>query len=415
MLWLLSQQHIYKGVFVYRSTLTSSSKKSSVRFDTFASPFQPITPRAAVVGSPARSEKTPRLVTTGVTNSDVAPCIFSTAHIPVSSVACDWLSLTTFDTEAFNWLCNALAPRLMPNGKHRKVMQYDGAGGDGWFFGRGQQTTKTHYLIHLTGSVAQLALDYLLCFDESALMLGRFKCTRFDVQYTRPGVPERRLAEIGFALEAAEWSRHKGRRPSVEMFVNKDKLDTLYIGSRKESVRMQRIYIKDVGAERCTRWEIEYKEELSKKLWLLVLESGSTELLPGVLMGEIAQVPFAPLEPAQKEFDTTVSHDTIPLPDSAVPVVSLWLAEFAQLIGVEPMRLTLVRDDSDVLKTLAWLHSSVVPCVQRLQRNDDVKIQAFVREFLLFALASADNDYVPPSRPALGAEFWLPQLYTVSR
>ena len=224
----------------------------------------------------------PRSVTTGATNLD-----WSSKVIPLSAVASDYLTLSTFDVEAYTWAVRLI--RGYTPEDERKVgrwLQYEGLAGDGYFVGAGDQAGGRHYVVRLSGSVAHSFLAVAL---RQGAMLARFKCTRFDVQYTRPEAPSVRLEEVGKLLEAADWSHHKGKKPKIEWWHNAEGYDTLYIGSRS-SVRLQRIYVKPVDGRDCLRWEVEYKGELAGKLFAAVLASGLS-VLAGVLAGEMVVLP----------------------------------------------------------------------------------------------------------------------------
>lgn len=314
----------------------------------------------------------PRTVTTGATN--LPPSGWSTKHIYVGSVALDWLTLTTFDRVAFSWAVRLLGKHTAASSRlEANIMQYRGAKGDGYFFGTGFQAGVEHFMVRLSGSVAQ---SFFLAAANYPRMLERFKATRIDVQYTHDGVPDVRLGEVGELLRVAEWASHKGRRPKVDYFSNDSGLDTLYIGSRS-SVRLQRIYVKPIDNHPYLRWEVEYKEDLAANLWLVLLQVG-VSALPGILSGEMAVVPLA----ACSE-----------------------LAVLAAAVGAMPVRLKLRRDDGDAMGAVCWLYSSVLPCVRRLQ-SEDSKVQYFVREFLLRAFLGDGSD-LPPVPPGLEVENWL--------
>lgn len=314
----------------------------------------------------------PRTVTTGATN--LPPSGWSTKHIYIGSAALDWLTLTTFDAAAFTEAVQLVGQHTGAADRlEAGIMQYRGCKGDGYFFGAGFQAGVEHYMLRLSGSVAQ---SFFLAAANYPRMLERFKATRVDVQYTHDGVPDVRLGEVGELLRVAEWDAHKGRRPKVDYFSNDDGLDTLYIGSRS-SVRLQRIYVKPIDNHPHLRWEVEYKEQLAANLWAALLEVGIAAL-PGILAGEMAVVPLA---------------------------VCPELANLAAAVGAMPERLKLRRDDGDAMSSVCWLYSSVLPCVRRLQSTDS-KVQYFVREFLLRAFLGDDTE-LPPVPPGLDVNKWL--------
>lgn len=314
----------------------------------------------------------PRDVTTGVTN--LPPSGWSTKLIYVSSVALDWLTLTTFNGAAFSEAVRLLGGHTDASARQESnVMQYRGIKGDGYFFGSGYQADAQHFMLRLSGSVAH---SFFLAAANYPRMLEQFKCTRADVQYTHDEVPEQRLDEFGRLLEVAEWSAHKGRTPKLRWIHGDDGLDTLYIGARS-SPRLQRIYIKPIDNHPHLRWEVEYKEQLAANLWAVLLEVG-VAALAGILSGEMAVVPLA---------------------------VCPEFVKLATAVRAAPTRLKLRRDDGDAMSAVCWLYSSVLPCVRRLQSTDS-KVQYFVREFLLRAFLGDDSE-LPPAPPVLDVNKWL--------
>ena len=328
------------------------------------------TPTGPGVSSPG-----PRSVTTGATKSIPR---WSTNFVYVGSVALDWLTLTTFDAQAFG-LLSRLIERHTPASarKSAQVMQYEGVKGDGYFVGTAVQSGKPHYMLRVSGSVAMSF--FLAAVVSYPRILAEFKCTRADVQYTHENQLELDLSAIGGLLRAAEWTSHKGRRPRIDVFDNDDGLDTLYIGARS-SPRMQRLYVKPIDEIPLLRWEVEYKEQLAINLWA-VLVAGGVAVLPGILAGEMAIIPLA-----------------------VCPELALLL----DAVGAVPERLKLVRNDTDTMTSLWWLWSSVMPCVRRLQ-SDDGKVKLLVREFLLSAFLGDDCE-LPPLPPGLSFDRFLERI-----
>lgn len=321
----------------------------------------------STISSVSLSSSCPRIVTTGATNR------WSPTHVVVGSVALDWLTLTTFDAESFNDAVRLLSAHIADDWLSAKIMQYEGLRAPGAFFGVGQQQSVPHYMVRLSGSVAQ---SFFMAASNYPRVLSAFRCTRVDVQYTHTAIPSVRLGDVGDLLRNADWRHHKGRRPRIDYYSNDSGLDTLYIGSRS-SVRLQRIYIKQVDDDRFLRWEVEYKEDLAANLWSALLEVGLS-VLPGILAGEIAVVPLS----VCPEFMDMVSA-----------------------VGDNPQRLKLYRDDSEPLKSIVWLWSSVLPCVRRLQSNDG-KVRVMVRQFLLRAFLGEDVD-LPPLPTSMALERFL--------
>lgn len=275
---------------------------------------------------------------------------FSTKNIYTQCAALDWLTLTTWDEEAFHTAAG-LFQSCLTTLDVKKWMQYEGSGGDGFFFGMALQNGRKHYALRISGSVAHdWCTEVLRLFPD---LLARFKCTRVDVQFTSLEVPAGdELAATKDRLRSASWGR-PGPRSRVDMYDNDDGLHTLYIGSR-ESVRMQRIYVKPVADNNMLRWEVEYKGQLAEKL-LHAIQEGGLLVLAGILAGEIEAVPLA---------------------DEDAALVALRAA-----LSVPAERLRVTRDTSDEWTAARWLHSSVLPCLRRLAGSDEA-IRFVVADFL---------------------------------
>lgn len=322
----------------------------------------------------------PVAVITGATNP--FPSVWSTKFIYVGSVALDWLTLTTFEPAAYAWACRLIEAYTPASDRvGAKWLQYTGFKGDGYFVGMGEQEGRTHYAVRLSGSVAQ---SFYLAASNEPCMLDTFKCTRADVQYTHNEVPAMRLGEVADALYEADWPAHKGCKPALRAIVDYSTgLDTLYIG-RRASMRYQRIYIKPIDKVLHTRWEVEYKSDLAANLWSALSVAG-IEVLSGILAGEMAVVPLS---------------------------VCPELLSLAAAVNAAPERLKLVRDASSDKKRLYWLHTSVLPCVRRLQVSENPQVRSFVDEFLKLSREMGDRELPPPS-PGMSMNVYLDGLELV--
>lgn len=287
----------------------------------------------------------PELVPPGpdVLTRDVtpAPALYSTLHVIPDRAVCDWLTLTTYNrADAVALLRFALRRLATGTASPAKIQQYAGFKLDGCFYGAALQGGRSHSMVQLHGSVAhQVLADGLLVARE---LLQAMKCTRIDVKLDVSWTPaQTRFAELyGWLIDPANegaWAglRRGGPRPSCRAFVNEDGLDTLYLGARS-SARMQRVYVKQVGDERLTRWEVEFKEDLAAAVWRGVLAGGEAALRD-VLAAEVGGVPLRPFLPTVYE-----------------------------RLDAPAERLRLVADKSDAERTLKWLHEAVTPAVVRL-------------------------------------------------
>lgn len=193
----------------------------------------------------------------------------------VGGVACDYLTLTTFDEKEFismqAYTVSADSMRRIPI-KEAKRMQYRGFQGDGWFVGEGRQGGERHFMMQASGARAQDCLRYALQFHERS---GLVKCTRIDLQCTSSSgfvgdMPA--IAESIRGLDAGAFGG-RGPRPSVTYFSSEKSEDTMYIGSRR-SPRFWRFYNKPISGELRLRAELEAKGWLGEAIWQELCDKG---------------------------------------------------------------------------------------------------------------------------------------------
>ena len=259
----------------------------------------------------------------------------------VGRVACDWLTLTTFDYEVFKEIRTICEGYIDYNTSYsQKRLQYSGTGGDGYFFGSGEQRGERHHMIVLSGVQAAVLAPQI----ATSLFAPLVSCTRIDIQVTVPAmVGGRKTGELGYELRRRfkEGNGRVGRNPDVAIWDNESSVgDTIYIGSRS-SDRYVRIYDKHNGPLQFLRYECEFKRRQADRIWDEFISSESA--LHHWLAGTIS----APL----REFP-----------------------EFSEVIRLVEERGTadvwIEVEDRDVSRTLAWLHRQVTPAVVKLSMTD---------------------------------------------
>lgn len=191
---------------------------------------------------------------------------------------CDFLTLTSWsETETLQLLFWRLTPSYLR--EDGKVMQYRGKRGPHTFFGSANQNGKAHWMLRVSGELADEALA------NSYGIAAR--CTRLDLQVTVPAPDGFFMPNVYDALndEDAMWT---GRRKNVSMIQSGDGLDTLYVGSRTSETFI-RIYIKPNadGEPAYVRFEVEFKGDTADSFWQAIRDGQITrrQILAGILTG----------------------------------------------------------------------------------------------------------------------------------
>lgn len=178
----------------------------------------------------------------------------------VFSPSFDWLTLTSYSRSDFAPALSLLPDCTIAAGirRYRGLSDYSRS----VFFGSGSQGGLDHFLLRVSGSLANSVVP--------SLPLSVLSCTRCDVQVTLPS------AAVGLS-SAADWrlllqglqyvSDSLGSR-SVSLSLIASESHTLYIGSRS-SERFARIYEKlaDDGSL-WIRFEVELKGDYSRSCWM---------------------------------------------------------------------------------------------------------------------------------------------------
>ena len=256
--------------------------------------------------------------------------------------AIDWLTLTTFYQRSI-LEADALVHSMVGDSETRpaRVMQYEGRSGDGFFFGEAEQRGKPHYMLRLSGDLADR-------FMFHPLKPG-MECSRIDLQITLPwddyAYPVFRDSQQAISI----YEMKKGQRArKVNTILNVDGFCTMYIGSR-ESERFYRVYIKEHGDDLFLRFEVEFKSKsgLAGRLYRELVKD--KQKVVSRIMGELSTLP----------------HDD--------PLVNPFLVHMGNIDG-DVMEQGRERNDPNT--TLLWLSRQVSPAFRRVLANEDTRDRA---------------------------------------
>lgn len=160
-------------------------------------------------------------------------------------VACDYLSLTTFDSEVwYQWQMIVESMELgEPTGA--AFAQYSGLSyDDSVKLVEGVQGSEMHHMATVSGANADVFLRHLVAHDS--IKHNAIKCTRIDIQLTKLPVTDRpRLSVLAQRYQDKELGEYEGQgRPKTYAYAGDDG-DTWYSGSGT-SDKLLRIYDKRV-------------------------------------------------------------------------------------------------------------------------------------------------------------------------
>lgn len=173
--------------------------------------------------------------------------------------------------------------------RYMRRMQYRGDAGNHWFIGEGEQEGDAHYMAQVSGALADTFVDMVAltrpnnCYE---------RCTRYDLQLTLP-LPEEgmvaRAANVLLGGDAGRW-RTRGRPPRIGCHLNDDGSDTLNVGTRGDTTRFMRVYVKRTPEMSLLRVEVEFKGDLAEKCYNLHIK-GDRAALSRALAGEMERFP----------------------------------------------------------------------------------------------------------------------------
>lgn len=215
------------------------------------------------------------------------------SHFLVNQVAMDWLTLTTYEKDVYNEFIQLCAESVdLKKSSSQKRMQYSGIGGNGYFWGKGLQEGREHYMMILSGieaaTIGNVWMGKLASVDCQS--------TRIDIQLTLLKEGKcRKTSEVGNAIRKSITNQPSrvGAPLSVKL-VDSDKFndDTVYIGSRSSN-RYVRIYDKVSEGNEYLRYECEVKGDLAKRLYgeLLTVPEALKSWLLGSIHPSIRTIP----------------------------------------------------------------------------------------------------------------------------
>lgn len=239
----------------------------------------------------------------------------------------DWITLTTFDKMTFvKWEVKHL--QIDQPGIDYKIRGYQGLSKGAYFLGVGEQNKKSHAMLRVSGSDSHKAF-YEFYNNVSV------KCTRIDLQITIE-LPENYSARI-----LTDDLREVIKNKNIAIVENTDKLDTIYIGSRK-SDRFCRIYVKEIDKNLYLRFEVEFK---------------------GCWAGTVSKALFEnmPVSPILNSYlDTMNCNDS----QGIIKLIKSKLADFDS--GLANPKI--MRDNN---KTYNWLIETVTPSIIRILNDHD--------------------------------------------
>lgn len=215
-------------------------------------------------------------------------------HFIANVPAIDYLSLSTYNQTDFDKITtDFLSCDVQPEDTQR--MQYLGqtqARDDGSiFWGTAEQRGMRHYLIQVSGSMADRVATAVLMLGDK---LADISVTRIDLQLTIERPDWYKSRSYLDTLRGDVWS---GRQRKVTLIDNYGN-DTVYIGSR-QSDRFARLYVKE---SKWLRMEFEYKKDRANSVWGAIVRHGKEKAAQGILFGELADLPKHPINSLLKGY-----------------------------------------------------------------------------------------------------------------
>lgn len=164
-------------------------------------------------------------------------------------------------------------------GEKWHFLQYHGNRFGSVGMGSAVQNGEPSYIIDISGETSDDLFERLVYSD--------MKMTRLDLQITVPKPKDWDTVEFHFTMEMDDWPN--GIKRDVQTRLNKGN-DTVYIGDRT-SERFIRVYVKESDY---IRFEVEFKGTQAVTAWKMV-KNGKRYAMAGVLLHEIASLPYAPV------------------------------------------------------------------------------------------------------------------------
>ena len=256
--------------------------------------------------------------------------------------AIDWLTLTTYSQRSI-LEADALLHSIVGDQETTpsRVRQYEGVAGDGFFIGDAEQRGKAHFMLRLSGDLADKFMFHPL--------KPSMECSRLDLQLTMDWQGNAYPIFRDSQDAITEHERGRGQRQrKVNAIMNADGFCTMYIGNR-QSERFYRIYVKEHGEEIFLRFEVELKGKggLAGRMYRELTRDKSKAVAR--LVGELK---------------------TLPEDD---PLVRPFLSH---LKGASGDIMESGRERSDPNTTLKWISKQVMPAWKRVLGNEDTRDRA---------------------------------------
>lgn len=181
----------------------------------------------------------------------------------------DYLRLCTWDLAAYTKAASALM-QYRHGWKSGRFLQYNGHKLDSMFFGTAKQSDKHHYLIQVSGGMAQTITSDL----GLMMILGDtdFYCTRLDVQKTLEEPEWWNVRDVVDSIKTMD----AARSPETISFIESSTGETIYVGSRT-SDKFIRIYTKSIDRD-YLRLEYELKGHLARSAYEVVFQNGGRSI-----------------------------------------------------------------------------------------------------------------------------------------
>lgn len=257
-----------------------------------------------------------------------------TYELTINKPLVDWLTVTSFDLNFLSYWKSRMAER---EGEllHHKIKQYDAVArtiGTGVMrISEGIQGAHEHYMLHLTGAVAEEYLEQVI----AQVNQGFATVTRIDIQVTVPRPQGWNQFET--LIQIRKNSKKIVRWIESRDYETKEEMSSIYVGA-KTSDRFGRIYVKKSDSGMLLRFEAQFGQERAKAV---MRQISADRAYKGRIL--------------KHEISLTSHREVIDLFTEPLSGLSAYKVRVKKLTSVE--------------KTNQWLISLVFPVIRR-QLND---------------------------------------------
>lgn len=222
--------------------------------------------------------------------------------IVVNRPMVDWVTLTTHSKEVgeiwrqFLFSDSDLVKVI--DVKNKKRMQYEGftiptdMGSIFWGFGLVGKPKKNHWIVQISGALADEVFFGKLRHFQGGEKSGRVNCTRIDLQVTVFDVDIQ--THEGYVLpelfEILKDVKESGRQPSWRQDSSKESaLATVGINDRK-SPTYYRVYAKQLAGGQGVRFEVEVKQQKAGDVYAAIVADGGRSRVTRILKYELKRL-----------------------------------------------------------------------------------------------------------------------------